>query len=319
MIPPRSRVALTVLVLLLVVATPAAQNRFRSSTDAVLVDVQVLSGGKPVVGLTAADFELKDSGVRQEIQVASFADVPISLLLALDVSASVEGNRLARLTAAAREAVDALRPGDQAAVVTFRDRVQLHADWTSDRTALHSRLGELKATGWTALYDAVFSAVSLREKAAGRVVVLVFSDGVDTASWLDATAAIEATRRSDVVVTAVSAAERAQPSSAREARLGFGLDANLRRWFDSQPSLFPYVFLEVLTSQSGGQLLHVSSDAQLAPAFRRIVNDFKTRYLLTFTPKGVAADGWHPIDVSLKRTRGDVTARRGYWRQAGGQ
>ena len=312
--PLRPQVGLIVFLALLTAPMPAAQQRFRSSADAVLVDVQVLAGGKPVSGLTAADFELKDSGVRQDIQVASFADVPISLLLALDVSASVEGERLERLTAAAREAVDALRPGDQAAVLTFRDRVQLHTDWTSDRAALRTRLGELKAAGWTALYDAVFSAVSLREKAAGRVVVLVFSDGIDTASWLDATAAIEAARRSDVVITAVSAAERVQPSSAREARLALGLDAHLRRWFDTDPSLFPYAFFEVLTAQSGGQLLHVSSDEQLAPAFRRIVDEFKTRYLLTFAPKGVPPDGWHPIDVSLKRIRGDVKARRGYWR-----
>ena len=312
--PLRPQVGLIVFLALLTAPLPSSQQRFRSSTDAVLVDVQVLAGGKPVSGLTAADFELKDSGVRQDIQVASFADVPISLLLALDVSASVEGERLERLTAAAREAVDALRPGDQAAVLTFRDRVQLHADWTSDRAALRTRLGELKAAGWTALYDAVFSAVSLREKAAGRVVVLVFSDGIDTASWLDATAAIEAARRSDVVITAVSAAERVQPSSAREARLALGLDAHLRRWFDTDPSLFPYAFFEVLTAQSGGQLLHVSSDEQLAPAFRRIVDEFKTRYLLTFAPKGVPPDGWHPIDVSLKRIRGDVKARRGYWR-----
>ena len=312
--PLRPQVGLIVFLALLTAPLPSSQQRFRSSTDAVLVDVQVLAGGKPVTGLTAADFELKDSGVRQDIQVASFADVPISLLLALDVSASVEGERLERLTAAAREAVDALRPGDQAAVLTFRDRVQLHADWTSDRAALRTRLGELKAAGWTALYDAVFSAVSLREKAAGRVVVLVFSDGIDTASWLDATAAIEAARRSDVVITAVSAAERVQPSSGREARLALGLEAHLRRWFDTDPSLFPYAFFEVLTGQSGGQLLHVSSDEQLAPVFRRIVDDFKTRYLLTFAPKGVAPDGWHPIDVSLKRIRGDVKARRGYWR-----
>lgn len=312
--PRRAFVA--VLVLLSFYGAPmlAGQLRFRSSTDAVLVDVQVTAGGKPVSGLTAADFELKDTGVRQDIRVESFADVPISLLLTLDVSSSVAGERLERLTAAAREAVAALRPGDQAAVLTFRDRVQLHADWTNDRAALAARLGELKAEGWTALYDAVFSAVSWREKAAGRVVVLVFSDGVDTGSWLDADAAIDAARRSDVLVTAVSAAPRLRPGSGREARLALGLDAHLRRWFDGDPALFPYAFLEVLTTQTGGQLLHVSADDQLAAAFRRIVDEFKTRYLLTFTPKGVPAGGWHPIEVSVRKMRADVKARRGYWR-----
>ena len=314
MTPSRASAALIVLLSLLLGALPSGQRRYRSSTDAVLVDVEVLAGGKPVPGLTAADFELKDTGVPQEIQAVSFADVPISLLLALDVSASVEGDRLQRLMAAAREAVAALRTDDEAAVLTFRDRVQVHTGWTRDRAAVASRLGELKAAGWTALYDAVFSAVSLREKAAGRVVVLVFSDGADTASWLDAPAAIEAARRADVVITAVSAAARVQASSGREARLALGLDAHLRRWFDTDPSLFPYAFLEALTGETGGQLLHTSADEQLAPAFRRIVTEFKTRYLLTFTPKGVPPDGWHPIEVTLKRSRGQIKARRGYWR-----
>ena len=185
--------ALAVATLVAAVATAltSAQGRFRSGTEGVLVDVQVMAGGKPVAGLTASDFELKDSGVRQDVRVVSFADVPISLLLALDMSGSVEGERLDRLAKAAREAVSALRPGDQAAVLTFTDRVHLHADWTGDRASVLTRLTELKAKGWTALYDAIFSAVSLREQAAGRVVLLVFSDGVDTASWLDAAAAIE--------------------------------------------------------------------------------------------------------------------------------
>lgn len=74
----------------------AGQARFRSGTDAVLVDVEVTSGGRPVAGLTAADFELTDSGVVQQVNVMSFADVPVSLLLVLDTSSSVDGERLAR-------------------------------------------------------------------------------------------------------------------------------------------------------------------------------------------------------------------------------
>ncbi len=290
------------------------QQRFRSGADAVLVDVQVMAGGQPVAGLTAADFELRDSGVRQEVEVVSFADVPISLLLALDVSSSVEGERLEQLQAAAREAIGALRPGDQAAVLTFADRISRLSAWTSDLAPVARQIGTLRAHGWTALYDAVASAVSLREQAGGRVVVLVFSDGADTASWLDAPAVIDAARHSDVVVTAVSAAPRVQTASGREARLAFGLDAALRRWFDTDPSLFPYAFLEVLTAETGGQYLHVAADRELSNAFRRIVADFRTRYLLTYRPDGVPADGWHPLDVRVTTRRAEVKARRGYWR-----
>jgi VWFA-related protein len=304
---------LSICVVCPIVAT-SQQPRYRSSTDAVLVDVQVMAGGKPVTGLTAADFELKDSGVTQHIEAVSFADVPVSLLLALDVSASVSGERLEQLKQASRSAVDTLRPGDQAALLTIRDHVSRASGWTQDRDMLNRRIDALQAGGWTALHDAVVSAVSLSHRSSGRVIVLVFSDGADTTSWLDARAAIDIARQSDLVVTAVSAAPRFRPSSGREARLSFGVADALRRWFDAEPTLFPYAFLETLTEDTGGQLLHVESGNEIAAAFRRIVADFKTRYLLTYSPRGVGQTGWHPLEVRVMGRKAEVTARRGYWR-----
>jgi VWFA-related protein len=297
-----------------VTAAGPPQARFRSSRDAVLVDVEVTSGGKPVAGLTAGDFELRDSNVPQEVQVLAFADVPISLLLVLDASSSVAGQRLQHLQQAARRAVDALRPDDQAAILAVRDAVSLHVDWTGDRGLLHRRIDALEARGWTALNDAMFAAVALRERAAGRLVVLVFSDGADTASWLDGRQVVERVRRSDVVVTAVSAAARPRPESAREARQALMLAPALSRWFESDPVLFPYALLETLTADSGGELLHVDTGPALAPAFEKIVTAFRTRYLLTFTPEGVSGSGWHPIEVRVPGQRVTVRARRGYWR-----
>src|SRR5437868_3040209 len=68
-----------------------AQSPFKSGVDAVRVDVQVGDGGRPVAGLTADNFELRDSGVHQEIEALTLRDVPLSVLLALDTSASVNG------------------------------------------------------------------------------------------------------------------------------------------------------------------------------------------------------------------------------------
>lgn len=101
-----------------------------------LVRIQVKRGGKPVAGLAASDFELRDSGVRQQIQAVTYQDVPLSVLLALDGSSSVRGERLAHLKDAATAAVGALRPDDQTAILTFSQRVDLR---TSSRRAI-SRL-----------------------------------------------------------------------------------------------------------------------------------------------------------------------------------
>ena len=312
----RSRLVMTAVLGITMMGPGAAtQKRFRSSADAVLVDVHVTRDGRPVTGLTAKDFELRDSGVRQVIEVVSMADVPINLLVAMDLSASVEGERLAQLKRAATDAIDPLRPGDQAAILTFSDRIALRSDWTPDRALLRKRIDDLQAGGWTALYDAVFSAIARSHTAAGRVVVLVFSDGADTSSWLDAKAVLESVRRSDVVITAVSAAPHAAAArGAADARRSFGLEAALRRRFDEDPVLFPYAFLDALTRDAGGHLLRVRAEGEIAAAFRQIVEDFKTRYLLTYSPRDVPPDGWHPLEVRVTTRGGEVRARRGYWR-----
>jgi VWFA-related protein len=299
----------------------AAQQapRFRSGADAVQVDVQVKVKGRPVRGLTAADFELTDSGVRQQVKVVTYEDVPVSLMLVLDVSASVRGRALDDLKAAAHTAVSALRPIDQAALLSFSQRVTVVSPWTTDRSAIARAIDSLAAKGRTSLYDAVFTAVGLRDGATGRVATLVFTDGTDTASWLDAPAVVRSAADGDLVVYAVSSESGLVAfSPARTLRLGPGtpqvLSTSLFQWFDLEPALFPYAFLEKLTDVTGGETIYVRSGRDLGNAFTGIVGDLKARYLLTYAPVDVPAPGWHPIEVKLKGKAGEVRARRGYSR-----
>lgn len=275
-------------------------SRFRSSADAVLVDVQVREGGKPIAGLTGADFVLRDSRVQQQIQAVAIEDVPVTLMLALDTSTSVEGRMLEQLKAAAHAAIDALRDDDQAALLTFSQRIQRPATLTRDRQAITSAITRMQAEGSTALRDAIFAATALREQAPGRVILLVFTDGLDTLSWLDPRSVVNAALRSDIVIYAVSTDRRDR--------------SDQKSWYEDEPELFPGPFLEDLTDRTGGELLQVRGGAELAKIFGKIVSDFKSRYLLTYAPKNVPTEGWHPIEVHLKNRRGDVTARRGYWR-----
>ena len=66
-----------------------------------------------MTGLAAADFELLDEGVPQKIDLATFEKLPVDLVLALDVSASVQGERLERLIEASQGMMDGLQPGDE--------------------------------------------------------------------------------------------------------------------------------------------------------------------------------------------------------------
>jgi hypothetical protein len=78
------------------------------------------------------------------------------------------------------------------------------------------------------------------------------------------------------------------------------------------PQALAEPFLNALAGETGGSYLTVERSDRLRETFVQIVNEFRLRYLLSYTPTGVDAGGWHPIEVKLKGRRGRVTARRGY-------
>ena len=89
--------------------TGQQQPAFRATTEVVLVDALVTRNGRPAEGLTANDFEVHDSGVRQAVALVGMQTVPVDLRLLLDVSGSLEGQQLAALKAAARAAIASFR------------------------------------------------------------------------------------------------------------------------------------------------------------------------------------------------------------------
>ena len=86
------------------------------------------------------------------------------------------------------------------------------------------------------------------------------------------------------------------------------------RGFSDDPLLFRDYVLFAVTDETGGELFFTDPDRDLRSVFLGIVKEFKSRYLLTYTPEGVPPDGWHAIEVKLKGARGDVKTRRGYLR-----
>ena len=72
-------------------------------------------------------------------------------------------------------------------------------------------------------------------------------------------------------------------------------------------------FLKDLAAATGGRLVVAEGDRDIGAAFGRVLDEFNSRYVLTYTPAGVTGQGWHRIDLKLKRKKGTVTARRGYF------
>jgi hypothetical protein len=185
----------------------------------------------------------------------------------------VRGAKLAALKHAASAFLDGLRPGEQAALVAFRHEVQLLQGFTAERARVRGALESVEPGGGTALRDAVFAGLRLRASpAARRTAVVVFSDGVDNVSVLDAAEVREAASRSDAIVYAVGVRPRGER---------------------------PQPFLR---------------ERDLRDRFLDVLSDIRSRYVLSYTPEGKDAPGWHAVRVRLRRAKGEVLARPGYWR-----
>jgi VWFA-related protein len=273
---------LALLVLACGVGVSAQNPTFSTRTDAIQVDALVSENGRPVRGLRAEDFEVLDNGVPQRVQLVTFDQIPLNLVLAFDISASVRGGRLDDLRAAGARLLDGLKKGDRAALVTFSHVVTLGSPLTGDLDQASGALARLQPTGGTALVDATHAAMLLGESDVGRSLVLVFSDGLDTASWLTADNVLETARRTDVVVCGVSV------------------------------SRTPDTFLREVTDSTGGSLVNLDSTQDLDQAFVRILDEFRQRYLLSYSPRGVARGGWHRLEVRVKGRKATVRARPGY-------
>jgi len=254
---------------------------FRSGIEVVELDVSVTRGGQPVQGLTARDFALTDNGVAQEVDSVMLDRLPLSVTLVLDTSTSVAGDRLAHLVQAGDGLVSALRPDDRVALVTFSHLVDLRVPMTEDKPAVRDALHNITGLGATALRDAVELALALQPHDRTRPLMLIFTDGLGTTSWLAEDAVVDTARRVGVVIHAV------RVESDR--------------------------FLERLAESSGGRTWSATSDRQLRELFTSALDEMRARYLLTYTPKGVARAGWHELKVRLRNGRADVTARPGYF------
>ena len=200
--------------LALAVALPSAQT-FSSRIEAVRVDVLVTANGQPVQGLVPGDFEVMDNGVRQTVDLASFEQIPLNVVLALDMSASLQGLRLGHLQAAGSTVLDGLKPGDRAALVAFSHIVSANQSLTEDLDRVRALLVQNRGEGLTSLIDAAHTGMLIGESDVGRSLLIVFSDGVDTSSWLDAESVLETARRGDVVVYGVEVGARRASFSAR--------------------------------------------------------------------------------------------------------
>ena len=264
---------------------PARQSpTFSSRVEAVRVDVLVSERNVPVRGLRPDDFDVFDNGVRQRVDLVVFEQLPLNVVLTLDMSTSMSGQRLEQLRTAGRGVLDGLTKGDQAALVSFSHQVVISAGLTPDIGRVRAALDRAWPFGDTSVIDATYTGMMVAESDVGRSLVMVFSDGLDTSSWLAAQDVVDVARRSDAVIYAVSAVALARAD-----------------------------FLRDVVTQTGGRLIELESTRDLSAAFLSVLDEFRQRYLVSYSPTGVSKDGWHAVQVRVKGRNPSIKARPGYF------
>jgi VWFA-related protein len=270
--------------------TLAAQQPavFPSSVEAVYVDVFVAKKDHPAQGLTGQDFALEDNGVQQAVEVVDRSVLPTTAILALDTSSSMaQGDKLVHLKRAAEAFLSGMAAQDEAALVTFDHTVALRQAPTANHAAVLQALEAARPGGGTAVIDALYLCLQ-RRWGSGRPLVVLFTDGEDSASWLPNEAVLEAARESSALLYVVGTIPVAKET---------GYVRLLRR----------------VAETTGGIYLAAGSGKRLESKFLEILEAANARYVLRYQPEGVERAGRHEIKISVHRRGVKVRARQEYF------
>jgi Ca-activated chloride channel family protein len=272
--------------LVLLAAWPAAAQ-FSSGVNVVEVYVSVVDReGKPVKGLTQADFELAEDGAPQTISTFVAGEFPLTVALALDASFSMAGRPLQTVKGAAKAFLNALRPEDESLIVGMSSRVEVVAGAGVPRPRQISTVDGLTAWGTTTLYDSVIASIDAVDAARGRRALVILSDGDDRYSEASADATLMRARRSNVMVYPVALGKER-----------------------------PEIFAE-LSSLTGGRSFYSRDYRGVDQIVVRIAEELREQYLLGYTPTRTPMSGaneWRSIRVRVKREGVTVRARDGYF------
>ena len=284
--------ALALVAVSAMVASPQGQATFRSSTRIVPVITTVTDAdGRLVPGLEQDQFEILDNGKPQDITFFENDIQPFTAVVMMDYSASMTAN-LDRLQAAAEQFLLRMLREDTAQVGSFSDKIQFSGEFTNDRDDLIFALRDLQFGNPTRLYDAINESMAMLREAENRKVVLVFTDGDDTASRVGMGDVLDRARDEEVMVYSIGL-ESEYFNGQRRVRTR--PDRGLRR----------------LSDETGGGYFELKKTDELGPTFSRVAQELHSQYTLGFTP--ATLDGReHKLVVRVKQPGMNARARRTY-------
>jgi len=282
---------------------------FRSKTDAVMVDATVRDEKRrSITGLTADDFEVIDNGVPQRVHDLSYGKLPVDITIALDVSHSVSGGLLDRLRQAVVQLMGDLGKDDRLKLVLFNMKVTRTFDYTRDVRTVERAIRGATAGGGTSFYDAMSVTLVSESPPDRRQLAVFFTDGNDSTSTTSDDVLVEVARRTRATLAFVVPAATARVLNLTTVSGGVTFSTPIQQLQAPSPPL-----LRTLTRETGGTVFPVAATANLSTAFKTVLNEFRSAYVLYYSPRGVDRAGYHSIEVNVKRDGVQVQARRGYF------
>ena len=255
--------------------------------------------GAIVGGLTLEDFHVTEDGRPQIIAVFERqSEMPLNLTLAIDTSGSTFKDRALETEAARHFAHALMRPQDKMSLLEFATFVTQRAAFTNKVSAIDEGLRKLQGGDATALYEAVFLGCEGLGKLEGRKVMVIVSDGGDTARSTTYAEALEQALRNEVLVYSL---------------IDVPIEASAGRELGGEHALI------TLAEQTGGKSFYVN-DGGLDKAFARVSEDLRTQYLLGYYPRNQEPGrSFHRLQVTVPRATAqdfNIRHRTGYYADA---
>ena len=291
------RLRLVVLSTLASLMSFGQQATFRTDSRLVVLNVSVFDqSGKVVRDLPKSVFTVYENGEKQTVSTFRQEDVPISLGLIIDTSASMTDKR-DRVASAALAMVKASNPQDEVFIINFNESALLAKDFTSDTKDLETALHNLDVKGETAMRDALLLGIEhLRHHAhRDKKVLLVVTDGEDNSSMETQAHLVEVAQQNNVIIFAIGLLGAEEPASAARAKKQ----------------------LVELTEQTGGRSWFPNDVAEIANITPQIAHEIRDQYILAYTPTNQATDGsFRKVRVEVNMPGAVVRTRSGYYAPA---
>jgi Ca-activated chloride channel family protein len=269
------------------------QATFKAGTSIVPVLTTVTDAqGRLVPNLEQEDFTILDNGKPQSITLFQNETQPFTVVVMLDFSFSMT-THLDLLKAATEQFILRMLPADKGQVGAFSDKIQFSGEFTNDRDDLVAALRDLQFGNPTRLYDAIDASIDMLDEVEGRKIVLVFTDGDDTASKRGMGAVLDKAKATETMIYAIGLESEFPIAPGRMQRTR--PDRGLRR----------------LADETGGGYFELKKTTELAPTFTRVAAELHSLYTIGFNPTQLD-NKEHRLEVRMKQAGHTGRARKSY-------